>query len=56
MRSGPGLAYERLSILYEGDRADYLGETARDDRGVNWYKVRHDGEIGRVSSKYTTLA
>ena len=56
VRSGPGLAYERLSILYEGDRADYLGETARDDRGVNWYKVRHDGEIGWVSSKYTTLA
>ena len=53
LRTGPGLSYDRLSVLHRGKQAKYLGETSTDSRGVNWYKVRFGNHVGWVSSKYT---
>ncbi len=55
IRKNPDLEAKQLAILYEGESAEYLGRTSVDERGVAWYKVEYDGEIGWVSSKYTVL-
>lgn len=55
IRKNPDLEAKQLAILYEGERAEYLGKTSVDDRGVSWYKVEYDGKIGWISSKYTVL-
>lgn len=52
MRDMPGLSGTILAILAEGKTAAYMGQTSTDERGVAWYKVSYDGEIGWVSSKY----
>lgn len=56
IRSGPGLSYERLGLLGEGDLAEYLGSTSADNRGVDWYYVRFGSVTGWVSSRYTVLS
>ena len=55
LRSGPGLGYEDIGTMHLGDTAEYLGDQSVDGRGVTWYYVEFDGEIGWVSSRYTTL-
>lgn len=52
MRNIPSLNGSILAILAEGSTAEYLGQTSTDERGVAWYKVSCNGEIGWVSSKY----
>ena len=44
---------KRLGTLHRGEDARYLGETAVDDRGVLWYKIRWNGRDAWVSSMYT---
>lgn len=44
-----------LGVLYKGETAAYLGEKRWDDRDVMWYKVRHNGNTGWVSSRYAKL-
>ena len=53
VRTGPGLKYRSLGVLHKGESARYLHETAIDDRGVMWYKVRFNGNTAWVSSRYT---
>jgi len=53
VRTGPGLGYKSLGVLHRGDDARYLHETAIDDRGVLWYKIRWNGHKAWVSSRYT---
>lgn len=55
LRTGPGLTYASVTVMWRGDTADYLGDTSRDVRGVNWYHVNYAGKIGWVSSRYSTL-
>ena len=55
VRKGPGLDYADIDTMEKGDRATYLGETKKDNRGVAWYKVSYDGITGWVSSKYGKL-
>ena len=55
VRSGPGLDYEKLTVLGEGESGEYLGSTSTDSRGVDWYRVRYNGINGWVSSRYTVL-
>ena len=55
LRSGPGLTYEDLDTMQKGEVAIYMGSYSTDERGVVWYLVRFDGQIGWVSSRYTTL-
>ena len=55
IRSGPGLGFDVVGLLQSGAFADYLGETARDDRGVGWRHVRSNGVEGWVSGRYTAL-
>ena len=54
LRSGPGLDYPTLTAIESGIRLEYLGEGYVDDRGIAWYKVRHDG-VGEawISSRYS---
>ena len=56
VRSGPGLDYEKLTVLGEGESGEYLGSTSTDSRGVDWYRVRYNGINGWVSSRYTALS
>jgi len=56
VRTGPGLGFDTLGILYEGESAEYLDDTQYDWRGVAWYCiVFEDMGDGWVSSKYTEL-
>ena len=53
VRTGPGLGYKEIGVLHRGEDARYLHETAIDDRGVLWYKIRWNGRDAWVSSRYT---
>lgn len=53
VRTGPGLAYKSLGVLHRDESARYLHDTAVDDRGVTWYKIRWNGREAWVSSRYT---
>ena len=53
VRTGPGRSYSSIGILHKEEDCTYLGKTARDERGVIWYKVKYGGRTGWVSSKYT---
>lgn len=55
IRSKGSLYGEIQGVLPKGGSATYLEDSAVDDRGVTWYKVRYDGVTGWVSSRYTTL-
>ncbi len=55
VRKDPNLNGTKLTVLEEGDYAEYLGEKSRDSRGVLWYKVKLDGKTGWVSSRYTKI-
>lgn len=55
VRTGPGLGYGKLGVLYNGQRATYLDETRYDNRGVAWYLIRWYGDEGWVSSRYTEI-
>lgn len=55
LRSGPGLDYEDLGTLKAGQKALYMGISAVDERGVLWYYVKLDDQLGWISSRYTTL-
>ena len=56
VRTGPGLKYRIIGVLHKGDETKYLGKSAKDDRGVTWYKVEWNGRTGWVSSRYTRKA
>lgn len=53
VRTGPGRSYRSIGVLHKEEDCTYLGKTARDERGVIWYKVKYGGHTGWVSSKYT---
>ena len=55
VRTGPGLGYASIGVMYTGGSAAYLGEKKYDSRGVAWYSVRWRGEDAWVSSRYTTI-
>lgn len=54
VRDMPSLAGNVLGAVPEGTRVEYLGESAVDDRGVDWYKVWFEEREGWMSSKYAT--
>lgn len=55
VRTGPGLGYGKLGVLYQGSSATFLGNTSVDNRGVVWYNISWNGSSAWVSSRYTTL-
>lgn len=55
LRTGPGLDYDDIGTMHKGDTATFLGNTSVDERGVTWYYVNFNGDIGWVSSRYTKL-
>ena len=56
VRKGAGLDYAIVKTMKKGAKAEYLGKTAKDARGVKWYKVSYKGKTGWVSSKYAKFA
>ena len=56
VRKGPGLDYASMGTLAKGTTVSYLGSTKKDERGVAWYKINFNGNVGWVSSKYSKLA
>ena len=54
IRKGPGLKYKSIGTMYAGDTLRYTHESARDERGVKWYKVElNGGRTGWVSKRNT---
>lgn len=53
VRTGPGLNYRSLGTLHREESVRYLHDTAYDDRGVLWYKVKWNDRDAWVSSRYT---
>ena len=53
VRTGPGRGYKSLGTLHVGEDARYLHDTATDERGVVWYKIKWNGREAWVSSMYT---
>ena len=46
IRSGPSVEYEKLGVVKEGNKLEYLGETEN-----NWYKIKKSKIEGWVSGK-----
>lgn len=55
VRTGPGIDYDVIGSVYQGQTLNYAGETRNDYRGVAWYSVRYNGRKGWVSSRYSSL-
>jgi len=55
LRTGPGLGYQDIGTVKNGECARYLNMSSVDERGVRWYKVFYNGDEGWLSSRYTTL-
>ena len=55
IRKAPNLEGELVGGLKKGSTATYLNETAKDNRGVTWFKVKQNGKTGWVSSMYSKL-
>ena len=55
VRKGPGLDYGEMGTLAKGEIVSYLGSTRKDGRGVAWYKINFNGNVGWVSSKYAKI-
>ena len=51
LRKGAGLNYGVIRTLHKND-AVTASDSAKDERGVIWYKVKFGGKTGWVSSKY----
>ena len=57
VRSGPGINYNKLSVIYNGTKLKYAGESSTDSRGVTWYKVKlPDNSYGWISSAYSEFS
>ena len=51
LRYGPGKEYGVICAIPAGDSARYTHKSAKDSRGVKWYKVKYSGMEGWVSSR-----
>lgn len=56
VRSGPGVGYDSINTMEEGEQVVYLGNSSYDSRGVLWYQVQYYS-FGAywVSSTYAEL-
>ena len=55
VRLGPSLDDKIAGFIKKGDKLEFLGVIKADKRKVNWYKVRFNGKICWVSSKYSKI-
>ena len=51
LRVAPSRSAEKITTVRGGDIATYKGQSAYDERGVEWLKVKIYGMTGWVSSK-----
>lgn len=55
VRTGPGLDYDVIGTVSQGQTLSYAGDTRSDNRDVAWYSVSYMGRKGWVSSKYASI-
>ena len=55
VRTGPGLGYQSIGTLMQGEALDFAGNIRYDDRGVAWYQVWWNYGAAWVSSRYTVM-
>ena len=55
VRREPVLDGKYIDNMVKDETAAFTGSTSVDERGVTWYKINFEGQIGWVSSKYTKL-
>lgn len=55
VRTGPGLGYTTVGVLYRGQALRYTGYYSVDYRGVVWYEICWYSGVAWVSSRYTSL-
>ena len=55
MRAGAGTGHDVVCVVPQNSAVEYTGESAVDDRGVEWYRILYDGNEGWCSSKYVNL-
>lgn len=55
IRNAPNLNGNEIGLMKEGQTATYLGSSSVDARGVTWYKIKFNGNVGWVSSRYTNI-
>lgn len=55
VRTGPGLYYSKLGVLYRYSSAPYTGGVVYDERGVAWYSILWNNTDAWVSSRYTAI-
>lgn len=56
IRKEPNIQSESMGVAQEGAQLGWLGETARDNRGMIWFKVSWDEDCpGWVSARYSAL-
>ena len=55
LRDAPSLDGGIITAVPPGTRLDYLGDTSTDDRGVDWYRVKHGSGAAWISSRYSEL-
>ena len=55
VRSKANKEASKIGLLTKGDKVSFLGSIKTDSRGVDWYKVNYNGNIGWVSSKYSKI-
>jgi len=55
LRKAPNLSAKAITVMQQGDAAEYLGSSSVDERGVTWYRVEYNGNTGWVSSRYTSF-
>ena len=56
LRKGPGTGYGKVSTASKNTKLFYLGSTAKDARGITWYKVACSKGEAWVSSTYSKLS
>lgn len=55
LRSKPNKNSSALGTISKGTTVTFLNKASTDSRGVVWFKVKHNGKTGWVSSKYTKV-
>lgn len=56
VRSGPGVSYDSINTMEEGEQVVYLGNSSYDSRGNLWYQVQYYSYgVYWVSSVYSEL-
>ncbi len=55
VRTGPGLEFASIGVLYRGQALTFTGYYSVDYRGVVWFEVYWNYGVAWISSRFTSL-